>query len=261
MGKQHRGSFNKQVERKGKVLELVYSDVFGPMTTKTLGGCCYFVTFVDDHSRKLWAYPLMSKDQVNETFKQFHMLVEREVGEPLKCIRTDNGGEYIGLFDQYCKKHRIRHKQSVLKTPQHNGLAERINRTIMEKVRCLLSHSNLPRIFWGEPLNASIQIINLSPITTLEGKVPNEVWSRKGVTYKHLRVFGCIAFVHVPKDERTKLDAKSKEYVLLSHGNDKFGYKLYDPKAKKIVRSLDVIFFEDQTIKDFDKEVTIEQVR
>ncbi|GAA0156231.1 hypothetical protein LIER_38239 [Lithospermum erythrorhizon] len=187
------------------------------------------------------------------------MMVEREVGEPLKCIRTDNGGEYIGLFDQYCKTHGIRHEQSVPKTPQHNGLAERMDRTIMEKVRCLLSHSNLPRMFWGEALNASIQIINLSPTTTLEGKVPNEVWTGKNITYKHLRVFGCRAFVHILKDERTKLDVKSKQCVFLSHGDDKFGYKLYDPKAKKIVRSRDVSFFEDQTIKDFDKEVTIEQ--
>ncbi|GAA0168841.1 hypothetical protein LIER_23466 [Lithospermum erythrorhizon] len=100
MGKQHRVSFNKFAQRKGKVLELVYSD-----------------EIVD--------YPLRTKNQVINVFKQFHVLVERETGEYLKCVRTDNEGEYIGAFDQYCKEHGIQHEQSVPKTPQHNGLAER----------------------------------------------------------------------------------------------------------------------------------------
>ncbi|GAA0147556.1 hypothetical protein LIER_36540 [Lithospermum erythrorhizon] len=138
--------------------------------------------------------------------------------------------------------HGILHEQSVPKTPQHNGLAKRMNRTIVEKVRCLLSHSNLPTIFWGEALFATMQIINLSPTTILEGEVPKVVWSRKKVSYKHLRVFGFRAFVHVSKDERSKLDNK------LRHGDDKFGYKLYDPVTKKVVRSRDLVFFEDQTI-------------
>ncbi|GAA0142096.1 transmembrane signal receptor [Lithospermum erythrorhizon] len=103
-----------------------------------------------------------------------------------------------------------------------------------------------------------MQIINLSPTTILEGEVPKEVWSGKKVSYKHLRVFGCRAFVHVPKDERSKLDNKSRQCVYLSYGDEKFGYKLYHPITKKVVRSRDVVFFEDQTIMDFDKEVQVE---
>ena len=147
IGKHHRASFKKQAVRKSKVLDQVHSDVCGPMKTRTLGGCVYFLTFVDDYSRKLWSYAMKSKDQVFEIFKEWHVLVERETGETLKCIRTDNGGEYIGMFNVYCKKHGIRHEQSVPKTPQHNGLAERMNRTIVEKIRCMLSHSNLPPTF------------------------------------------------------------------------------------------------------------------
>ena len=90
--------------RKDRILEQVHSDVCGPMKTRSIGGCAYFVTFVDDYSRKLWTYALKTKDQVYETFKQWIVLVERETGEKLKCIRTDNGGEYLGLFDQLCKK-------------------------------------------------------------------------------------------------------------------------------------------------------------
>ncbi|WJZ95351.1 hypothetical protein VitviT2T_014127 [Vitis vinifera] len=133
--------------RKPNMLDLVYSDVCGPLKTKALGGSLYFVTFIDDHSRKIWVYTLKTKDQVLDVFKQFHALVERQSGEKLKCIRTDNGGEYSGPFDEYCRQHGIRHQKTPPKTPQLNGLAERMNRTLVERVRCLLLQSQLARSF------------------------------------------------------------------------------------------------------------------
>ncbi|CAL2270429.1 unnamed protein product [Prunus armeniaca] len=103
-GKQHRTSFQHgHAQIKPNVLDIVYSDVCGPMTTSTFGGARYFVTFIDDHSRKVWAYALRTKDQVYEVFKQFHASVERETGRSLKCIRTDNEGEYMGAFRNYCR--------------------------------------------------------------------------------------------------------------------------------------------------------------
>ncbi|CAH9132849.1 unnamed protein product [Cuscuta epithymum] len=213
-GKQNRVSFKSHPpSRKESILDLVHSDVCGPMKTRTLGGCSYFVTFIDDHSRKVWVYTLKSKDQVFEVFKQFHASVERQTGKKLKCIRTDNGGEYIGPFDAYCRDHGIRHQKSPPKTPQLNGLAERMNRTLMERVRCLLSHAGLPNSFWGEALNTAVHVINLTPCVPLSFDVPDRVWSGKDVSYRHLRVFGCKAFVHIPKDERSKLDVKSKPCV------------------------------------------------
>ncbi|GAA0170948.1 hypothetical protein LIER_25099 [Lithospermum erythrorhizon] len=119
----------------------------------------------------------------------------------------------------------------------------------------MLSHAKLLRSFWGETICAAIQVINLSPTIVLEGGVPEEVWSRNDVFYKHLRVFGCRAFVHIPKDERSKLDNKSNQYLYLSFGDEKFGYKLYGPVSKKIVRSRDVVFIEKQIIGDLRKEL------
>jgi hypothetical protein len=259
-GKQNRVSFKSHPpSRKENILDLVHSDVCGPMKTRTLGGCSYFVTFIDDHSRKVWVYTLKSKDQVFDVFKQFHASVERQTGKKLKCIRTDNGGEYIGPFDSYCREHGIRHQKSPPKTPQLNGLAERMNRTLVERVRCLLSHAGLPKSFWGEALNTAVHVINLTPCVPLSFNVPDRVWSGKDVSYRHLRVFGCKAFVHIPKDERSKLDVKTKPCVFLGYGQDEFGYRLYDPVQKKLVRSRDVIFMEDQTLKDVEKEDTSPQ--
>ena len=83
------------------MLQLVHSDVCGPLKVKSF--CCtlYFVTFIDDCSRKLWVYALKTKDQVLEKFKEFHALVERKTSEKLKCVHSDNGGEYYGPIEAY----------------------------------------------------------------------------------------------------------------------------------------------------------------
>ena len=83
--------------------------------------------------------------------------------------------------------------------------------------------------------------------------MPEKVWTGRDVSYNHLRVFGCRAFVLIPRDERSKLDSKTKECIFLGYGHEEFGYRLWDPVNKKIIRSRDVVFFEEQTIEDFDK--------
>ncbi|RVW19193.1 Retrovirus-related Pol polyprotein from transposon TNT 1-94 [Vitis vinifera] len=253
-GKQTRVAFKTlHHTRKPGMLDLVYSDVCGPMKTKTLGGSLYFVTFIDDHSRKIWVYTLKTKDQVLDVFKQFHALVERQSGEKLKCIQIDNGGEYSSPFDEYCRQHGIRHQKTPPKTPQLNGLAESMNRTLVERVRCLLSQSQLPRSFWGEALNTVVHLLNLTPCVPLEFDVPDRIWSNNEICYDHLRVFGCKAFVHIPKDEISKLDAKTRPCVFIGYGHDELGYRFYDPMQKKLVRSRDVVFMEDHTIQDIEK--------
>lgn len=117
------------------------------MNTKTLGGALYYVIFIDDHFRKVWVFALKTKDQVLDVFKVFHMKVERETGRQLKCVRANNVGEYRGSFEEYCRSHSIRLVKTVPKTPQHNGVAERVNRTICERIRCMLSHAKFPKSF------------------------------------------------------------------------------------------------------------------
>ncbi|KAM1652315.1 hypothetical protein ACFX1T_004838 [Malus domestica] len=195
-------------------------DVCGPIEVESLGRNKYFVTYIDDASQKVWVYLLKSKDQVFQTFQEFHAMVEREIGKPLKCLRSDNGGEYTShQFREYCVKHGIRHEKTVPGTPQHNGVAERMNRTIMEKVRCMLRTAKLSKQFWGEAVRTACYLINRSPSVPLGLNVPERVWAGNDVSYSHLKVFGCKAFVH-----------------------------------KKFIRSRDVVFYEDQTIGDSDKE-------
>ncbi|RDY07420.1 hypothetical protein CR513_08470, partial [Mucuna pruriens] len=249
--KQTRVSFKKHPPlRKLELLELVHSDVCGPLKVKSFSGTLYFVTFIDDCSRKLRVYALKTK--VLDKFKQFQALVERQLGKKVKCIHSDNGDEYCEPFDG------IRHEKTPPKTPQLNGLAERMNRTLIERIRCMLFEVKLPKHFWGEALYAAVSrqavhVINLSPIIDLNTKVSDKIWFDKDVKYDHLRVFDCKAFVHVPKDKRSKLDMKTRQCIFIEYGQNEYGYRLYDPIEKKLVRSHDVQFIEDQTIEDIDK--------
>jgi len=109
----------------------------------------------------------------------------------------------------------------------------------------MLNEAKLPKRFWGEAFITAIHVINLSPTVTLDGNVLDNVWFGKNVSYDHLHVFGCKAFVHVPKGERSKLGMKTKQCILIGYGQDEHGYRLYDPINKKLVRSRDVVFIED----------------
>ena len=118
----------------------------------------------------------------------------------------------------------------------------------------MLSHSKLPKSFWGEAMRTAVDLINLSPSAPLNGDVPERAWTGKDVSYKYLRVFGCRAFVHIPKDEKSKLDSKAKQCIFLGYAHEEFGYRLWDPVDKKIIRSRDVVFLEDQTLEDIQKK-------
>jgi hypothetical protein len=109
------------------------------------------------------------------------------------------------------------------------------------------------KLLLGEALSTSVHVLNLTPCVPLQFDVPDRVWTGKDVSYDHLRVFGCKSFVHIPKDERSKLDVKTRQCIFLGYGLDEFGYRLYDPVEKKLVRSRDVVFMEDQTIHDIEK--------
>ncbi|GAU45882.1 hypothetical protein TSUD_401080, partial [Trifolium subterraneum] len=148
--KQPRGNFSKYAMSKTKsTLEIVYSDVCGPMQVDSIGGNKYFVSFVDDFSRKIWTYLINKKSDVLSVFKKFKSVVERQSGHKLKVLRTDGGGEYVSHdFAELCESEGIFHEVIPSYTPQQNGSAERRNRTVMNMVRCMLKGKHLPKEFW-----------------------------------------------------------------------------------------------------------------
>ena len=155
------------------------------------------MTFIDDYNRKSWAFVLKLKDQALSFFKEFQVRSERASGRKLKVVRIDNGGEYRGQFEEYCKSQGIRIEYTIPKTPELNGVGERMNRTIMERVRSMLSHAKLRKFYWAEAMYTTVYLINRSPLVPLKGDVPQRVWSGKHISYQHPL-----------KDKRSKLDSK-----------------------------------------------------
>jgi len=175
-------------KRDTKILDLAHSYVSIPINVKSRGSVDYLVTFIDDASKKEWAFPIKSKDKVLDTFQKFHMVVERETNKLLRCNITDNGGEYFSKsFEEYCSKHGIKHVKTFMGTPQQNGMVERMNWTIMEKVRILLSNPYLTKYFWEEVVHIALCLINISSTTSLDDGMREKVWTDKGLCYTHLK--------------------------------------------------------------------------
>lgn len=246
-GKGHRLPFQQSTrERTEHPLELVHSDVCGKVGTKSLGGSEYFVTFIDDHTRHVWVYILKRKDEVFQRFKEWRALVEKSSGKQIKTLRTDNGGEYTSTeFTSYLLKEGIKHELTAPHTPQQNGVAERLNRTLVEGVRTMLADSKLPKKFWAEALSTKVYLWNRSPTKALEEITPHEAWSGNKPDVSFLRVFGCRAYAHKPRVERSKLDSKTRRCVLLGYGTDRKCYRLYDLERMKVIHSRDVILDEN----------------
>jgi hypothetical protein len=251
-GKQKRVSFKTGGRTlRNEKLELVHTDVWGPAAVSSIGGKSYFVTFIDDHSRKVWVYFLKQKSEVYEVFKKWKAMVENETGLKIKKLRSDNGGEYEDTgFKRLCFENGIRLERTVPGTPQQNGVAERMNRTLTERARSMRIQSGLPKQFWAEAINTAAYLINRGPSVPLEQRIPEEVWSGKEVNLSWLKVFGCTAYVHISDHARGKLDPKSLKCTFIGYGGDEFGYRLWDDQNKKIIRSRDVIFNEKLMYKD-----------
>lgn len=125
-GKQNKENIpKKSMWRASRGLELVHSDICGPITPTSTSKKRYIINFIDDFSRKCWSFFISEKSEALQTFKEFKAAVERELGQPLICLRTDRGGEYNSTeFQNYCKKNRIKRQLTVAYTPQQNGILQ-----------------------------------------------------------------------------------------------------------------------------------------
>ena len=245
-GKHHKQKFPKVGgTRAEEILDLVHTDVCGKMDTESLSRKEYFISFIDDKSRHAWTYAIRRKSDSFSVFLEWKSKVERSRDKKLKTLRSDNGGEYISEeFESYLRKDGIAHQRTIRKTPEQNGVAERMNRTLVEVVRSMLSESSLPKKFWAEALATATYLRNRSPTKAVEGMTPIEAWSGEKPNVTHLRVFGSTCYSHIPKDERKKLDSKAQEAIFLGYGLETKGYRLYNINSQKVYFSRDVIFNE-----------------
>lgn len=224
-------------------LFIIHSDVCGPITPSTINDKNYFVIFVDEFTHYCVTYLIKHKSDVFSVFQDFGAKSEARFNLKIVYLFIDNGLEYLSNeMKNYCVSKGITYHLTVPRTPQLNGVSERMIRTITEKARAMISGAKLDKVFWGEAVLTATFLINLTPTKALDfDKTPYELWHDKKPKLKYLRIFGSTVYVH-NKVRKTKFDDKSWKSILV--GYEPNGYKVWNVETGKFATVRDVLIDE-----------------
>jgi hypothetical protein len=224
-------------------MELVHMDVCGPFQEASMGGSVYLATFLDDFSGLSVVCPIKAKSDVAGVTMDVINMLEKQSGWPLLVVRTDNGSEYINsTLATFFKEKGVIHQTTVRYTPEQNGKAERLNRTLLDRVRAMLEDSKLPKTLWAEAATTANYLRNRAPAAG-RSCTPWEAFFGKKPDVSHLRVFGARAYALQPKELRRKLDSHAIRGVMVGYEPNVKGYRILTDDGKIIVAG-DVAFDE-----------------
>ena len=189
---------------------IIHYDVWGPSKFATLDGSHWFITFIDDCTRMTLVCLMKSKSEVNLLFQKFHKMVCSQYNAQVQVLHSDNGGEYLSFeLKRYLEAHGTIHQTTFSDTPQHNGVAERKNRHLLEVVHASLIEAHMPLSYWGHALTSAAYLINRVPSSTIDFRTPSQTLIEAVVApvgpNLPPHVFGCVASVHLHKRQRNKL--------------------------------------------------------
>lgn len=248
-GKSHRQPFPKSGASRADVpLALVHGDLAGPFSTEALGGYHYYFVLVDDASRYVWIRLLRRKSEALEAFGVWHREVEKSVERKLKEFHSDRGGEFVsGRFQQYLEEHGIVHRTTQARSPEQNGVAERMNRTIKEAALTMLRDGQLPPSTWSYAVLEAARSRNRSPTKALEATTPFEVLRGRKPKLVSEHPLGCRAWKHTAKEDRSRAVTAPKAIKgrFLGHGDRSKGFKILLDDSRTVVDSRDVVFWDD----------------
>ncbi|UYV72842.1 hypothetical protein LAZ67_10000956 [Cordylochernes scorpioides] len=235
---------------------LVHCDLMGPFDIESWGGSRFVLTIIDDASRYTKVYFLKRKGDTLEKFKEWMKEAENQTGFSLKRIRTDNGLEFCSSpWDIFTKAHGIVHERTMVYTPEQNGVAERMNRTLLNLVRSTVNSCNLPTASWAELTNTVAYLRNRVTNRHNEEKTPFELWFGKRPALQHLRAIGCETFVHVPKQRRnSKLQPRATKGILVGYSLQGRGWRIWIPEKRQVVESRNCVFKEEILYKQPKRE-------
>ncbi|CAM8916639.1 unnamed protein product [Rhodiola kirilowii] len=246
LAKQSRLKFPLSEHLSTDIFDMIHCDVWGPFPIETMSGAQYFLTIVDDKSRCVWTYLMRRKSEVADLLIQFFAMVDTQFAKKIKVLRSDNGGEFFSA--KICSFLRMKgcvHQSSCAYTPQQNGVVERKHRHILDVARALRIQANIPKSFWGDCVLTATYILNRTPTPILDGRTPSEILFGFPPSLVHMRVFGCLCYVHTLPRFRDKLDPRSSPCIFLGYPYGKKAYKVYCLTSHKVLISRDVHFYED----------------
>lgn len=236
----------KSLTKSNNILDLIHTDLCGPMHTITPGGKRYVLSFIDDYSKYTTVYLIRSKDEVLEKLREFVKLMQNKFHKKPKVLRSDRGKEYVNkAVKDFLKKEGIEMQLTAPYSSQQNGVAERKNRYLIEMTRCLLIDANLPNTYWGEAIITANFLENLSPTKGNGNKIPYTLWFKEKPKVNNLKVFGSTVYALVPKQKRKKIQETAKKYTFLGYEMGTKAYRLLDRNTGKVIISKDTEFLED----------------
>lgn len=240
MAKQVRKPFNTERQRATRPLQIIHTDVCGPISPNTYDNKKYIVTVLDDYTHYTRAYLMEQKNEAFEIIKNYIEEVQREKNLKVSTIRCDNGGEYTSKqMINWCRFKGIKLDYTIPHSPQLNGKAERLNRTILEKVRALLFESKEEVYLWGEAAKTAAYLINRTPSEILNNKTPIEMWTNQQPDLKNIEIFGAeayskkLGYLH-------KLETRTEKFIMVGYAPT--GYRLFDKERQRVITRRDVIF-------------------
>lgn len=239
------------------VLEIIHTDVCGPMQTESLHGKKrYLLTLIDDYSKFTVVYFLRQKSETEQNIRNYIALVKNKFNKKPKILRSDRGGEYMSEnLLSFLKSEGIQSQFTAPSTPQQNGVAERKNRTLIEMARCLLTNENLPKFLWAEVVNTANYIQNRT-ITKGADSIPFELWNGEKAKVNHFEIFGTKCYVHIPNEKRKKLENTAMQMQFVGHEGGSKAFRCYNASNRKIVISRDVRFVRTQMHRGVSLELT-----
>jgi len=214
--------------------EEIHSDLWGPSPTSTIGGRKYYVTFTDDFSRFTVLELLKTKDQTLQAYKAFSAWAETQHGSHIKRLRSDRGGEYTSnAFTQFLQEQGTERRLTTHDTPEHNGVAESLNRRLLERVRAILHHSDLPKNLWGEAIMFAVWLKNRTSTRALGHVTPFEKLYGIKPDLGGLPEWGQRVWVHT--DKGSKLDARAVEGRWVGYDrNSTHAHRVYWPEKHSV---------------------------
>ncbi|THH08422.1 hypothetical protein EW146_g8993 [Bondarzewia mesenterica] len=219
----------------------VHSDLWGPARITTLSEHRYYVSFTDDKTRVTHLYLLRMKSETFPAYKKFEALCKTQHNAAVQILHSDHGGEYTGInFVTHLERAGTKQKLTVHDTPQQNGVAEHLNRTLMEKVRAMLHASQLPHFLWGEAIRHAVWLKNCTDTKAIDGMTPFEVLTGRKPNLSGVREWGSRVWMH--NMSGLKLDPRAREGRWVGIDEVVKGCRVYWPRSKTVTVERNVYY-------------------
>jgi len=233
--------------RREELGDEVHTDLWGPSPVQMPGHSLYYASFTDDHTRYTTLYLQKMKAETFASYKSYEAWLATQFNAKVKRLRSDRGGEYLSNeFSQHLKSKGTERCVTVHDMPEHNGMAERLNRTLVERVRAMIHASGLPKNLWGEAIMHATWLKNRSSTRRLGTKTPYEVLYQKKPDLSNIPIWGCHIKVH--DNTGSKLDMRACDRRWVGFNIESDGHQIYWPDTRAVGVERSVIFKKHEVI-------------